>query len=352
MAGPRVGPAGPAARLAGAVPALVAAHPRAGPPRSGPGARAASCVRDMVFVPEPALTGRLLGLGHEPPRAVPSDLVVALASHVAPGRPRPEGRAPRHPRRGRLGAARLAPRAVPAGVGGGPRRGVEPLRRGAPAHGPVGPARRVRRAAPGWCSAPPGWLGGSAVALSLALGLGARRRSAGPLPGWSSSSRRAAPSQGSRCRPLGAGGAGAGPLRSVPLAWRSRCRGRCRRCCVPPGSAATPPGSRCSRRGADSRLGAVGIAAHRGRDVERRRRAAGPGEPRRRRRGALLSSAGPWPGSPLTRRGPVREAHPRAAALRAPVLGAGLAGLVLALASPGRRCARTGRRMARWRAAP
>lgn len=42
-------------------------------------------VRDMVFVPSPALTGRLLGLGHETPRAVPSDLVVALASHVLPG---------------------------------------------------------------------------------------------------------------------------------------------------------------------------------------------------------------------------------------------------------------------------
>jgi len=42
-------------------------------------------VRDMVFVPSPPLTGRLLGLGHETPRAVPSDLVVALLSHALPG---------------------------------------------------------------------------------------------------------------------------------------------------------------------------------------------------------------------------------------------------------------------------
>ncbi len=42
-------------------------------------------VRDMVFVPSPPLTARLLGLGQENPRAVPSDLVVALLSHVLPG---------------------------------------------------------------------------------------------------------------------------------------------------------------------------------------------------------------------------------------------------------------------------
>jgi hypothetical protein len=42
-------------------------------------------VRDMVFVPRPPLTGRLLGLWHEAPRAVPSDLVVALASQVLAG---------------------------------------------------------------------------------------------------------------------------------------------------------------------------------------------------------------------------------------------------------------------------
>ncbi len=42
-------------------------------------------VRDMVFVPSPPLTARLLGLGQENPRAVPSDLLVALLSHVLPG---------------------------------------------------------------------------------------------------------------------------------------------------------------------------------------------------------------------------------------------------------------------------
>ena len=42
-------------------------------------------VRDMVAVPDPSLTPRLLGLGHEAPRVVPSDLVVALAAQVLPG---------------------------------------------------------------------------------------------------------------------------------------------------------------------------------------------------------------------------------------------------------------------------
>ena len=52
----------------------------------GPGLRPGYLlVRDMVFVPSPPLTGRLLGLGHENPRAVPSDLVVALLSHILPG---------------------------------------------------------------------------------------------------------------------------------------------------------------------------------------------------------------------------------------------------------------------------
>ena len=40
---------------------------------------------DMVFVPRQPLTGDLLGLGWATPRAVPSDLVVALLSHIVPG---------------------------------------------------------------------------------------------------------------------------------------------------------------------------------------------------------------------------------------------------------------------------
>jgi len=52
----------------------------------GPGlGRGYLLVRDMVFVPDPPLTGRLLGLGHENARAVPSDLVVSLAAQVLPG---------------------------------------------------------------------------------------------------------------------------------------------------------------------------------------------------------------------------------------------------------------------------
>src|SRR6266536_2480309 len=39
---------------------------------------------DMVFVPSPPLTAAALGLAGGPPRAVPSDTVVAVISHVAP----------------------------------------------------------------------------------------------------------------------------------------------------------------------------------------------------------------------------------------------------------------------------
>jgi hypothetical protein len=42
-------------------------------------------LRDMIFVPTPPLTPRLLGLTAETPRAVPSDLFVALVSQVLPG---------------------------------------------------------------------------------------------------------------------------------------------------------------------------------------------------------------------------------------------------------------------------
>jgi Alpha-(1->3)-arabinofuranosyltransferase len=40
---------------------------------------------DMVTVPRPPLTGTLIGVDSELPRAVPSDLVLALFSHLAPG---------------------------------------------------------------------------------------------------------------------------------------------------------------------------------------------------------------------------------------------------------------------------
>jgi hypothetical protein len=39
---------------------------------------------DMVFVPDPALNGRTLGLDGSVPRAVPMDFLIALLSHVAP----------------------------------------------------------------------------------------------------------------------------------------------------------------------------------------------------------------------------------------------------------------------------
>ncbi|NHA67240.1 hypothetical protein [Phycicoccus flavus] len=44
----------------------------------GPGLAGTTLVRDLVLVPDPAFTPRLLGLGQETPRGVPSDLVAAL----------------------------------------------------------------------------------------------------------------------------------------------------------------------------------------------------------------------------------------------------------------------------------
>ena len=42
-------------------------------------------VRDMVWVPDLALAGDVLGLGSGLPRAVPSDAVVAVLDEVVPG---------------------------------------------------------------------------------------------------------------------------------------------------------------------------------------------------------------------------------------------------------------------------
>src|SRR4029079_16295065 len=42
-------------------------------------------IRDMVWVPDLALTGDALGLGSGLPRAVPSDAVVAVLDEVVPG---------------------------------------------------------------------------------------------------------------------------------------------------------------------------------------------------------------------------------------------------------------------------
>src|SRR6266852_4497157 len=39
---------------------------------------------DMVFVPRPPLTAAALGMASGPPRAVPSDAVVAIFAHILP----------------------------------------------------------------------------------------------------------------------------------------------------------------------------------------------------------------------------------------------------------------------------
>lgn len=52
----------------------------------GPSLRPGYVLRyDMVFAPDPPVGRDAVGLGSQLPRAVPSDLVVALASHVLPG---------------------------------------------------------------------------------------------------------------------------------------------------------------------------------------------------------------------------------------------------------------------------
>ncbi len=85
------GPARPAAVATGAWPALIA---RAWPALAGlglgllalgPGLRRGFLLSyDMVIVPRQPFTGALAGLAGGPPRAVPSDAVVAAASRVLP----------------------------------------------------------------------------------------------------------------------------------------------------------------------------------------------------------------------------------------------------------------------------
>jgi hypothetical protein len=70
-------------------------------------------VRDMVFVPRLPLTGRLLGLDGVP-RAVPSDLLVALASRLVPGGWLQDLVLVAIVAGAAWGAARLAPAASPA----------------------------------------------------------------------------------------------------------------------------------------------------------------------------------------------------------------------------------------------
>jgi hypothetical protein len=70
---------------------------------------------DMVFVPRPALTRELLGLGTSVARAVPSDLLVALASRALPADWVQKLVLAGILVGGGLGAARLAPTALPAG---------------------------------------------------------------------------------------------------------------------------------------------------------------------------------------------------------------------------------------------
>ena len=114
---------------------------------------------DMVFVPRMPFSAALIGLTGGPPRAVPSDAVVAVGVAAAAGRHPAEADPAadlRHGllRRRRAAGPRLAGRRPAAGPAGG--RGLlrlESVRGRAAADRPVGAAARLRRAALGAAAA-------------------------------------------------------------------------------------------------------------------------------------------------------------------------------------------------------
>ena len=295
----------------------------------GPGlGRGQVLVRDMVFVPSPALTGRLLGLGHEAPRAVPSDLVVALASHVVPA-----GVVQALVLLGILvgagvGAARLAPRGAAAGsaaalvavwnpyVGERLLMGQWALLVGyaACAWVVLGAARVARgegRALPLAVGLVVGSLGGAAAWVLVVL------TAVGAVLGVAVGTRdvRGALGRGVRWLPLAL---------ALALPWAVPALLR------PGGLASDRAGFDVFAPGADSPLGTVGSVLTGGGTWNVA--AIPPG--RSSAVGAVAAvlvvgwaAAGFW----LTRRGPVHDAEPAAAALRPAVLGAGVAGLGVAL---------------------
>jgi hypothetical protein len=329
VVGPTSVPEAGAGRGPGAWPwlASVAAAALVLGPALGPGS---VLLRDMVFVPSPALTGRLVGLGHETPRAVPSDLVVALASHVLPA--------------GVVQAVVLFAVLVGAGVGASRLVPASALPASAAAlfavwNPYVGERLLMGQWAllVGYAACPWVVLGAARVArgrdgalpLSLGLVVGGLGGAAawvllvlsavGALAGVAVATRQVRPVVTSALRWVPLVGALALPW-AVPALLRPG----------EPGS--DPAGFDLFAPGADTLLGGVGSLVTGGGTWNVA--AVPPG------RGSVVGAVaavtvvgwalgGLW----LTRRGPVAQADPVATSLRAPVLGAGVAGLAVGLVS-------------------
>ncbi len=289
-------------------------------------------LRDMVFVPSPPLTPRLLGLGHETPRAVPSDLVVALASQLVPGHVVQKALLVGVFVAAGVGASRLAPRPVWARcaaalvavwnpyVGERLAMGQWALLVGyAAVPWVVLGTGRVARARSGGVPLALGLvvagLGGAAAWVLVCLaGVGAvagvavsTRDLLGPL-------RRCV-----RWVPLAA---------AVALPWAVPALTR------PPGVGSDPAGFEVFAPGSDTPLGVVVSLLSGGgawnADVVPPGRDSLAGAA-----GALLLLGWAVAGFVLTRRHRTRTAEPAASDLRAPVLGAGVLGLGVALVSLG-----------------
>ncbi len=326
-AGPRTAPSAAVGRGAGAWPWVVSVL--AAVVVVGPGlGRGQVLLRDMVFVPSPALTGRLLGLGHESPRAVPSDLVVALGSHVVPA-----GVVQALVLLGILvgagvGAARLAPRGAAAGsaaalvavwnpyVGERLLMGQWALLVGyaACAWVVLGAARVARgegRALPLAVGLVVGSLGGAAAWVLVVLS------AVGAVLGVAVGTRDVRGVLGRAVRWL--------PLAlALALPWAVPALLR------PGGLASDRAGFEVFAPGADSPLGTVGSVLTGGGTWNVAAVPPGRGSAVGAVAAVLVvgwAAAGFW----LTRRGPVRDADLGAAALRPAVLGAGVAGLGVAL---------------------
>lgn len=289
-------------------------------------------VRDMVFVPSPALSPRLLGIGHETPRAVPSDLVVALLSQVVPGQVVQKTLLAGVLVAAGVGAARLVPRAALPGsaaalvavwnpyVGERLLMGQWALLVGYGACawvvlGVARVARGQRGAIPLATGLVIGSLGGAAAWVVLVLSM------LGAVAGVAVVSRI----------PRAVFGRVA-PWLLLPVAlalpWAVPALLR------PGGLGSAPAGFTVFAPGSDTVLGAVGSLLTGGGTWNTS--AVPPG------RGsmvaavaALLLLAWAVAGFLLTRRGPVRERYQAAGAVRAAVVGAALAGLLVAVASLG-----------------
>ena len=127
---------------------------------------------DMVWVPDLAVRGDFLGLGSSLPRAVPSDMVVALLDEVVPGMVLQKAVLVGTLVVAGAGAWRLV---GPGGLGPGrPRRvdplRVEPVRGRAARHRALAAADDLRGACRGSTCTPAAWRRGSGACRSWSCG--------------------------------------------------------------------------------------------------------------------------------------------------------------------------------------